>query len=85
MEDLSMHNHPIGTLLGPQLGRNPDSFRLNADQVAGPMCSLPPKPICAMRIRLVELNPSFNHRHRRDHGHPELSTDSSLADAPSAY
>ena len=33
MEDFSMHHHPTGTLLGPQLRRNPDCFRLSADQV----------------------------------------------------
>ena len=33
MQDFSMHHHPIGTLLGPQLRRNPDSFRLSAEQV----------------------------------------------------
>ena len=33
MQDLSMHHRPVGTLLGPQLHRDPDSLRLNPNQV----------------------------------------------------
>jgi len=34
MQDLSMHHLPVSTFLGPQLCRDLDSFRLNADQIS---------------------------------------------------
>jgi hypothetical protein len=33
MQDLSMHHRPVGTLLDPQLHRDPNSLRLSPDQV----------------------------------------------------
>jgi hypothetical protein len=33
MQDLSIHHHPIGTLLSRRLDKDPDSFRLREDQI----------------------------------------------------